>query len=383
MTAPFEVLTERQLRARGSLKWQHYGPEVLPLWVAEMDVVPPPEVVEALSVAVRRGDTGYPRTTPDYAEAFAGFAQRLWGWAPDPGLAVTCADVMTGIRVIVEAVVPPGGPVLIPSPVYPPFASFTAELGRRVVPAALTAQGRLDVAGIREALAHQSAPGASPAAILLCNPHNPTGVAHSATELAGLAEVAADAGATVISDEVHGPLTAPGTAFTPWHTVADSGFVVTSAAKAYNLAGLKAALVLAAPSERRRLLALPESVRYGASHLGLIGHAAGYRSDPAWLDAVNANIAANHALLVDLVADRLPGVAHQRPEATYLAWLDLRSTGLGDNPADALLRRGRVALNPGPTFGPGGEGRVRVNVACPAAVLTEAVDRIASVVAEV
>jgi cystathionine beta-lyase len=382
-TAPFEALTETQLRARGSLKWQHHGPDVLPLWVAEMDVLPAPEVVEALTAAVRDGDTGYPRTTPEYAEAFVAFAVQRWGWAADPALMTTCADVMTGIRVLVEALVPPGGPVVIPSPVYPPFAAFTRELGRQVVPVSLTGQGRLDVPAIRRALAGLVAAGAPPAAILLCSPHNPTGVVHTPAELAGLAEAAEEGGATVIADEVHGPLVSPGAVFTPWHAVADAGFVVTSAAKAFNLAGLKAALIVAAPSARRQLRALPESVRYGASHLGVIGHAAGYRSDPAWLDAVNANIAANQALLADLVAARLPDVRHLPPEATYLAWLDLRGRGLGDDPAGVLLSRGRVALNPGPTFGPGGAGHVRLNVACPTAVLTEAVDRIAAVVADV
>lgn len=381
-TAPFEALTEIQLRARASLKWQHYGPDVLPLWVAEMDVLPAPEVVEALTAAVRDGDTGYPRSTLAYAEAFAGFAERRWGWAPDPALTTPCADVMTGIRVLIEALVPSGGPVVIPSPVYPPFAAFTRELGREVVPVVLTERGRLDVPAIGEALTRLAAQGAPPAAVLLCSPHNPTGVVHTAAELAALAEVVRVAGATVISDEVHGPLAAPGTTFTPWHAVSDSGFVVTSAAKAFNLAGLKAALIVAAPSERPRLRALPESVRYGASHLGVIGHAAGYRSDPAWLDAVNANIAANQALLADLVAARLPGVHHQPPEATYLAWLDLREQGLGDDPADLLLRRARVALNPGPTFGPGGAGHARMNVATPAAVISEAVARIAAVVAD-
>jgi cystathionine beta-lyase len=158
-TAPFEALTEIQLRARASLKWQHYGPDVLPLWVAEMDVLPAPAVVEALTAAVRDGDTGYPRSTLAYAEAFAGFAERRWGWAPDPALTTPCADVMTGIRVLIEALVPSGGPVVIPSPVYPPFAAFTRELGREVVPVVLTERGRLDVPAIGEALTRLAAQG--------------------------------------------------------------------------------------------------------------------------------------------------------------------------------------------------------------------------------
>jgi cystathionine beta-lyase len=382
-TPPFEVLTEAQLRARASLKWQHFGPDVLPLWVAEMDVLPAPEVVAALEAAVRAGDTGYPRSTHEYQEAFAGFAEQRWGWAPNPADAHLCADVMTGIRLLVEALVPAGGPVLVPSPVYPPFAMFTRELGRAVVPVPLTEAGRLDVPAIEAALAeHAPAATGGPApAILLCSPHNPTGVVHTAEELRAVAAAADRVAAQVVVDEVHAPLVPPGAVFTPWHAVIDGGFVVTSAAKAFNLAGLKAALVLAAPSTRRLARGLPESMRYGASHLGVIGHAAGFGAQPAWLDAVNANIVANRRLLGRLLAEHLPQVGFLEPEATYLAWLDCRALGLGDDPAERFLKQGRVALMQGPPFGPGGAGHARVNLACPAAVLTAAVERMTAVVA--
>ena len=376
--APFEVLSVAELRARAALKWQRFGPDVLPLWVAEMDVLPAPEVVAALEASVRTGDTGYPRTTPEYAEAFASFAERRWGWAPDPRDAIMCADVMTGIRVLIEALVPVGGPVVIPSPVYPPFALTGRELGRRVVPVPLTDEGRLDVAAIEATLAESSAGDQRPC-ILLCSPHNPTGVIHTPDELRAIARAADRSGAVVIVDEVHAPLVPQGATFTAWHTVTDSGFVVTSAAKAFNLAGLKAALIIAAASQRRALRALPESVRYGASHLGVIGHVAAYRADPAWLDAVNANIAANRSLLAVLLAERMPTVGYRVPEATYLAWLDCRGLGLGDDPAAEFLRQGRVALMQGPPFGPGGAGHARLNLACPAAVLDEAVHRMSSV----
>jgi cystathionine beta-lyase len=381
-TPPFEVLTEAQLRERASLKWQHHAPDVLPLWVAEMDVLPPPEVVAALEAAVRTGDTGYPRSTREYQEAFAGFAERRWGWAPNPADAHLCADVMTGVRVLIELLVPAGGPVLIPSPVYPPFALFTQAVGRRVVPVPLTAAGRLDLAAIGAALDEQAAHGVAPA-ILLCSPHNPTGVVHTAEELRAVARAADRVGAHVVVDEVHAPLVPDGAEFTPWLAVADSGFVVTSAAKAFNLAGLKAALILAAPATRRLARALPEWVRYSPSHLGVIGHAAALRADPAWLDAVNANIATQRALLARLLAARLPTVGYREPEATYLAWLDCRALGLGDDPGEHFLRAGRVALMQGPPFGPGGEGHVRVNLACPASVLERAVERMAAAVAAV
>ena len=379
---PFEVLRPEQLRRRTSIKWQYYGPDVLPVWVAEMDVLPAPEVVEALTGAVRAGDTGYPNFGTTYKEALAEFADARWAWHAEPGDMALCADVMTGIRVLIERFCPPRGTVVIPSPVYPPFAAFSREAGRKVVAVALTDEDRLDVAAIDAALAANPTDAASRRTVLLlCSPHNPTGVVHTAEELAAVAESAQRRGALVIVDEVHAPLVPQGATFVPWFSVADHGFVVTSAAKAFNLAGLKAGLIVGGPASRAQLKRLPDSVAYGGSHLGVIGHSAAYRSDPSWLDAVNANIAANRALLAQLLADRLPGVGHRSPQATYLAWLDLRGVGLGPDPAEVLLKQGRVALNEGRTFGRGGIGHARVNLACSQEVLTEAVDRMAAAVA--
>jgi cystathionine beta-lyase len=155
--------------------------------------------------------------------------------------------------------------------------------------------------------------------------------------------------------------------------VADSGFVVTSAAKAFNLAGLKAGLIVAGPGSRTSLRALPESVPHGASHLGVIGHCAGYRADPTWLDEVNANIASNRRRLTDLIAEHLPAVTYREPEATYLAWLDFRATSIVGDPAGAILKGARVALTAGAPFGPGGSGHARLNMACSAAMLERAV----------
>ncbi len=378
----FEVLRPEQLRRRTSIKWQHYGTDVLPVWVAEMDVLLAPEVVGALTEAVIAGDTGYPNFGTTYKEAFSEFALTRWGWAPDPADMQLCADVMTGIRVLVERFCPPRGTVVIPSPVYPPFANFTRETGRKVVAVGLTVEGRLDVAAIDEALAaHPTDAASRRTVLLLCSPHNPTGVVHTAAELAAVAGSAQRHGALVIVDEVHAPLVPHGATFVPWFAVADMGFVVTSAAKAFNLAGLKAGLIVGGPASRAQLKRLPDSVGYGGSHLGVIGHAAAYRSDPSWLDAVNANIATNRILLADLLAERLPGVRYRIPEATYLAWLDLRGVGLGNDPAEILLERGRVALQAGRPFGRGGIGHARINLACSREVLTEAVDRMAVAVA--
>lgn len=380
LTKPFEVLAPADLRRRTSLKWRHHGPDVLPLWVAEMDVLPAMEVVDALTEAVRIGDTGYPGYRWAYAEAFATFAEQRWGWLVPPRQTQTCVDVMSGIRALVELLSRPGDAVVIPTPVYPPFSTFTRELGRDVIAVPLTPAGRLDVAATTAALDAGGSDRRPAAVLLLCSPHNPTGVVHTAAELRALAEAADRCGTTVVVDEAHAPLVPDGAEFVPWQHVSDTGFVVTSAAKSFNLAGLKAGLIIAGADSRRLLRDLPESVAFGASHLGIVGHVAALRAAPAWLDSVNENIAANRGLLAALLADQLPDVGYRVPQATYLAWLDCRGLGLGDDPASEFLARGRVALTAGPPFGPGGVGHARLNLACSAAVLTEAVDRMAAAV---
>jgi cystathionine beta-lyase len=215
--------------------------------------------------------------------------------------------------------------------------------------------------------------------VLLCSPHNPTGTLHTAAELTALSTLADAHAVPVVVDEIHG-LLAPG-GFTPYLRVSETGFVVTSASKAFNLAGLKAGVIVAGPRSQETLERLPMSVHYGASHLGVQAHIAAWRDGAEWLDAVNANITSNVVLLGELLAEHLPAVRWSPPEATYLAWLDCTALGLGDDPAEAFLERGRVALSSGPTFGEGGAGHVRLNLAASSATLREAVLRMASTAA--
>ena len=375
LTEPFEELSAEQLRRRRSIKWSMHEPDVLPLWIAEMDAMPPPSVVEAVTSAMRAGDTGYPSMHPWYAEAFATVARQRWGWEVDVAATSAAADVLTGMRVLITQLTEPGGGVVIPSPVYPPFFLITEESGRRVVPAALTAEHRLDPAAIDRALAESGA-----TMVLLCSPHNPTGTVHTAEELAAVTAAAEARGASVVVDEIHALLVPDGVRFTPYLTVSERGLVVTSASKAYNLAGLKAGLIVAGPGSVGTVESLPESVPYGAGLMGCIAQEAAWLGGDAWITAVNANTRSNVAFLADLLATRLPAAHLVVPESTYLAWIDCRALGLGDDPAAAFLERGRVALNSGPTFGLGGDGHVRLNLAASRATLTEAVERMASVV---
>ncbi|WP_217143441.1 MalY/PatB family protein [Streptomyces sp. AC627_RSS907] len=379
---PLLALTLDQLRRRTSMKWRTHPADVLPLWVAEMDVPLAEPVVRAVADAMELGDTGYPAGTA-YAEALADFAGRRWGW---DGLAVErtaiVPDVMLGVVEMLKLVTGPGDPVIVNPPVYPPFHQFVTHLDRRVVEAPLGADLRLDPGVLEEAFRRAVADGGR-AAYLLCSPHNPTGTVHTAAELAAVAALAERYGVRVVADEIHAPVVGGGARFVPYLSVpgAECGLALMSASKGWNLAGLKAALALAGPGAAADLARMPEEVGHGPSHVGVLAHTAALRNGTAWLDALLAGLDDNRRLLTDLLAEHLPGIVHHPGEATCLAWLDCRGLGLGDDPADVFLRRGRVALSSGIPFGTGGRGHVRLNLATSPEVLTEAVRRMAAAVA--
>lgn len=254
-------------------------------------------------------------------------------------------------------------------------------MDRQVVEALLGADRRIDLGALEEAF-QEAVAGGRRAAYLLCSPHNPTGTVHTTGELTAVAALADRYGVRVVADEIHAPLTAAGVDFVPYLSVpgAENGLSLMSASKAWNLAGIKAALAVAGPAAAADLARLPEEVSHGPSHLGVIAHTAALSEGTAWLDALLAGLDDNRRLLADLLAAHLPALAHRPGEATFLAWLDCRALGLGDDPADVFLERGRVALNSGIPFGTGGTGHVRLNLATSPEVITEGVRRMAAAV---
>lgn len=378
---PLRACSLHQLRRRTSMKWRTYDPDVLPLWVAEMDVPLAEPVARALHEAIRASDTGYP-VARTYTDALAVFTRDRWGWELPSERTALVPDVMLGIVELMKLITRPGDPVVVNSPVYTPFYQFLTHLDRRVVEAPLTPDGRLDPATLRSAFARATGTRGTRAAYLLCNPHNPTGTVHTAAELAEATRLAAAHGVRVVADEIHAPLVLPGARHTPYLTVpgTERAFSVMSASKGWNLAGLNAALAVAGADAADELAAMPEEVSHGPSHLGVIAHAAALRHGTGWLDALLAGLDENRRLLARLLADRLPEVRYLPGEGTFLAWLDCRALGLGDDPAAAFLERGRVALNSGPAFGTGGAGYARLNLATSPEILTEAVRRMASAV---
>ncbi|ALJ20730.1 MalY/PatB family protein [Microbacterium sp. No. 7] len=376
---PLDALPLETLRRRSSTKWRTYPDDVLPLFVAETDFPLAEPITRVLTEAVAIGDTGYTPPRPGVAEAFAGFARRRLDWEVDPRRVRWTGDVMMGVVEVLRATIAPGDRVIMTPPVYPPFGPSIEEAGGVVesVPLIDTGAGwELDLPGIEAALAD----GAR--AVLLCNPHNPTGTVHTRESLAGLAAAAARHGAVVVSDEIHAPLVHPGVTYTPFLAASDDaarvGYAVTSASKAYNLAGLKCAVIATADEETTRVVrGLPWEVEWRTGLFGALSNVAAFSEESdAWLDALLAALDRNRRLLADLLAEHLPLARYRIPDAGYLGWIDVSAYGWGDDPAPRIRREARVALHHGPEFGPQGIGHVRVNFGCAPEVLTEAIARV-------
>ncbi len=370
------------LRRRTSFKWRTYPEDVLPAFVAEMDFDPAREIKDAIRALLDTGDLGYPHRG-ELGEAFAEFATDRFGWAPDPELVFPVPDVMTGIAEVIQAITEPGAGVVINPPVYAPFF-FRLELaGRRIVEAPLRhgpdGSYDLDLEALDRALTE---PGTG--AYLLCNPHNPLGRAWTRGELTAVADLCDQRGVPVLVDEIHAPLVLPGTRHVPFHTVdhpaALHAVVFSSASKGWNIPGLKCGIAVAGDAKASSILEERWEALL-ASHLGVHATIAALRHARPWLDAAVAQVDANTRQLTTLLAERLPGVGYRRPQASFLAWLDCRELGLGDDPAAVFLERGRVALSPGPHFGTQGRGFARLNIGTTSELMTEAVDRMAAVLA--
>jgi cystathionine beta-lyase len=380
----FDRVDVERLRRRQTVKWTLYGPDVLAAWVAEMDFDTAPVVRAAVVDAVEREDFGYvvadvsPLTT-----ACSGFFERAYGWSVPPARVFLVADVLVGIAAALDAFIAPGVDVVVPTPAYPPFFEVIALTGRRPVAAPMVVDGGRDVLDL-DAIEGALRQGAK--AVLLCNPHNPTGRVFTRTELEALAALADRHGARVIADEVHAPLVhAPTAQHVPYATVSDGTaahtVTVTSASKAFNLAGLKCAQVVTSNHDdatRWRALLVHEVP--GPTPLGIAASTAAYRDGDDWLHALVAYLGDNRRRLGELVAG-LAGVTWHEPEATFLAWLDCSATGLAD-PARFFLDDARVAVSDGPPFGPGCASHVRLNFATSRALLERIVDAMANALAQ-
>jgi cysteine-S-conjugate beta-lyase len=382
----FDDLDVTALRRRSGEKWAGFPADVLPAWVADMDFPACPAIRELLDERVALSDFGYPGdgALQSVKERFAARAAERFGWNVEPRRIELLTDVVQGLYVALLTCSEPGEAAVVQTPVYPPFLQAVPECRRRLVLNPLQWNGTayaIDFEGLGAAI------DAGTRLLLFCNPQNPTGRAFSRAELEPLAALVLERDLLVCSDEIHADLVYPGHRHVPFATLAPEiaarTVTLTSASKAFNIAGLRCAVAVFGSDElQARFNSLPAHLRGGLSSLGLAATELAWREGQPWLDEALAYLDANRDYAARFIAERLPQVRHAKPEATYLAWLDCRALPLDPDPARFFLSRARVALSDGAAFGAVGEGFVRLNFATSRTLLAEILERMRAAIAE-
>ena len=381
--AEFDVvnsLTDDELRARGTIKWNYFGPEVLPLWIAEMDFPTAPEVLEAVRAWANREEFGYPALGSDELPiATTRWCEQRYGWPARAEWVRTVPDVLKGMEVVIEFLTRPESPVVLPVPAYMPFFDLLRITGRQRVEIPMRQQDSGRYLMDLDALDAAFAAGAG--SLILCNPNNPLGTAFTAAEISAIVEIAAHYDARVIADEIHATLVYQGrhvAAASVSDTAADTVVTLMSASKGWNLPGLMCAQVIL--SNQRDADAWSKITMLhtmGASTVGIRANIAAYSHGAQWLDGLLGYLQANRDHLSRLLPAAVPGLRVSHPEATYLAWVDFRDLRLPTEPAEYLLSAAKVALSPGLPFG-GGPGFARLNFGTTRAILDRATAAIAT-----
>jgi cystathionine beta-lyase len=378
----FDDIDVAWLRTRTGAKW-HRHPGRWNAWVADMDMPPAEVVLDVIRARVERGDLGYPdwgypNPRSPVCALFAERAEARYGWSFDPAEVREFCDVVQAVQVMLHLGTEPGDAVVLHTPSYPPLWRSLASMGRRQIdiPAIIDDDGvRFDLDALEARLAHEPA-----TALLLCNPHNPTGHVFDRAELQRLLDIANRFDLLVISDEIHADLTYEPSVHVPFAGLPGAAartVTMHSASKAFNLAGMRHAVAHVGPEAiRRRLAELPDHLLGAVNLIAAEATEAAWRHGDDWLTAVVAHLDRNRRQLADLLSRHLSAVRYRPPAATYLAWLDCRALGAGSSPVELFRSRG-VELSDGNDFGPAGAGHVRVNFATSSAVLTTIVEQMA------
>jgi cystathionine beta-lyase len=374
------------LQTHRSEKWRGFAKDVLPLPVAEMDFPVAEPIRAILTELVATSDLGYLGPIPELGVGFKKFAQERWNWELDESQVRAATDVGVAVVEILRVMTQPGDSILINSPVYHNFYNWINEtkLNKVDVPFQRTGDEaanpwEIDWAGIEKAYS------SGIKVHLLCSPHNPLGRIYSKEELLKFVELAQKHNVLIISNELHAPLTYKGNQYTPILSLGESAqkvsIVVSAASKGWNIAGLKCAIIVTQNSLLfARLNEMPLAVHYRSSLLGAFATAVAFSDCGDWLDDVVSQLDENRYLIKNLLSVKLPSVRYHIPDNGYLAWLDLESLKLGVDPSKVLLEKGRVAFNPGHTFGAQCSQYIRLNFATSPVIVTEAIERIARTV---
>lgn len=383
-TFDFDTVINR--RGTNSYKWDIVKEEdVIPLWVADMDFKAAPAILEALKKRVEHGVFGYTLVPDSYYEAIINWFARRHNWQIDRSWIIYTTGVVPAVSCAIKALTLPGEKVLIQTPDYNCFFSSIKNNGCEVAENELVRRGdsyEVDFEDFESQCADEKT-----TVFLLCNPHNPAGRVWTKEELERMNDICLAHGVRVISDEIHCELVMPGHRFTPFAAISDAcrdnSVVLNSPTKAFNIAGLQIANIICAdPAMRRRIdRAVNINEVCDVNPFGVVALQAAYNESEEWLDSLNHYIWGNYLALKEFIAKELPRLEVTRLEGTYLAWVDIKATGLtSDEAYGKLMKEGRVYVNSGTMYGRrAGEGYLRINLACPRATLLEGMKRMGGV----
>jgi len=377
MTYDFDRVIDR--RNTESNKWHKFPPEVLPLWVADMDFPSPEPVIRALRERVEHGFFGYGAEQPEFHEVTCDRLLKRYGWKVSPEALVLLPGVIAGFNMAARAVASPGDGILMQLPVYPPILRLpdNVKMSRDGVDLMRGAEGRyaIDIDAFERAITPLTR------MFLLCNPHNPVGRVFTREELARMAEICLRRGLVICADEIHGELIYSGHQHLPIASldpeIEARTITLMAPSKTFNLAGLRCAVaVIPNQALREKFVAARLDMVQTPNILGYTAMLAAYRDGQPWLDDLLRYLESNRDFLVKHVRNNFPGIEVGVPEATYLAWLDCRKARIPNNdPFTFFLDTGKVSFNDGATFGRGGQGFVRMNFGCPRSLLVEGLER--------
>ncbi|HOK42364.1 MAG TPA: MalY/PatB family protein [Thermoclostridium caenicola] len=359
--------------------------DVLPLWVADMDFRTPPCVIEALVEKSRHGIFGYSDTREDYFEVLHDWFSRQFGWQIRPEWLVKTPGVVYAICAAIRSLTNEGDAVLIQEPVYYPFSGSIRANGRKLVINQLVySEGKynIDFDDFEEKIIRNKVK-----LFILCSPHNPVGRVWTKEELLKLGDICLKHGVIVVADEIHADFTYPGHRHQVFVNLkpefSDITITCTAPTKTFNLAGLQISNIFIANQAIRRKFK-QEIVRSGYSQpniMGIVACRAAYKDGGPWLEELKQYLKGNLDYLREFLEQRLPRIKLVEPEGTYLVWLDCSALGLDDNALeDFIVNKARLWLDSGTMFGAGGEGFQRINIACPRAILEQALTRLESAV---
>ena len=368
-----------------SVKWEMvkdvFGAEDLwPMWVADMDFKPPQAVIDALRNRAEHGVFGYTFVPTSAMDAIEKWLKKRHGWQIHTSWLEFCSGVVQGISTAINALTKEGDKVLVQSPVYTPFFDMIAKNNRVVVNAQLElVEGRyeIDFSRLEEALKEGCK------LFILCNPHNPAGRVWAEEELLRIGELCEQYDCLILSDEIHSDLIYKNDKHIPIASLSEElanrtvTFIAPS--KTFNLAGLHTSVAIIKKEELRTKFheQLTRQGFFSLNTFGIIGMEAAYLEGESWLEELLDYLEDNMNVVAGYLAEHLPEIHLVEPEGTYLLWLDCRELGLSDEELRIrLIEKGKLALEPGTKYGPGGEGFVRMNIACPREMLQEGLDRL-------